>query len=180
MGCLKLQVIFHQRATNYRALLQKITYEDKASYDFTPPCIRCCNTIDIHSYIIVHLCVRVDMCICVCVCVFVCVCVYALVGRQVCWVLSRYKRHQIFSSVQRYTATHCNTLQHTATHCNTLQHTATQHTWVLSRYKRHPIVSSVQRYTATHCNTLQHIMNESYTRFLRENEQCRNAGDIFM
>jgi len=28
-------------------------------------------------------------------------------------------------SLQRLTATHCNTLQHTATHCNTLQHTAT-------------------------------------------------------
>jgi len=36
--CLKLQVILHKRATNYRALLQKMTYEDKASYDSTPPC----------------------------------------------------------------------------------------------------------------------------------------------
>ena len=39
IGCLKLQVILHKRATNYSALLQKITYEDKASYDSTPPCI---------------------------------------------------------------------------------------------------------------------------------------------
>jgi len=31
-----LQVIFHQRATNYRALLRKMTCEDKASYDSTP------------------------------------------------------------------------------------------------------------------------------------------------
>ena len=38
IGCLKLQVIFRKRATNYRALLRKMTYEDKASYDFTPPC----------------------------------------------------------------------------------------------------------------------------------------------
>ena len=37
-GCLKLQVIFCKRATNYRALLWKMTYEDKASYDSTPPC----------------------------------------------------------------------------------------------------------------------------------------------
>jgi len=39
IGCLKLQIIFHKRATgtNYRALLRKITYKDKASYDSTPP-----------------------------------------------------------------------------------------------------------------------------------------------
>ena len=30
IGCLKLQVIFRKSATNYRALLQKMTYEDKA------------------------------------------------------------------------------------------------------------------------------------------------------
>ena len=35
---LKLQVIFRKRATNYRALLQKMTYEDTAPYDTTPPC----------------------------------------------------------------------------------------------------------------------------------------------
>jgi len=39
IGCLKLHVIFCKRATNYRALLQKMTYEDKASYDSTPPCM---------------------------------------------------------------------------------------------------------------------------------------------
>ena len=39
IGCLKLPVMFHKRATNYRALLRKITYEDKASYDSTLPCI---------------------------------------------------------------------------------------------------------------------------------------------
>ena len=38
MGCLKLQVVFRKRATNYMALLRKMTYEDKASYDSTPPC----------------------------------------------------------------------------------------------------------------------------------------------
>jgi len=32
IGCLKLQVIFHKRATNSRALLQKMTYKNKASY----------------------------------------------------------------------------------------------------------------------------------------------------
>ena len=31
IGYLKLQVIFRNRATNFRALLQKMTYKDKAS-----------------------------------------------------------------------------------------------------------------------------------------------------
>jgi len=34
----QVEVIFRQRATNCRALLRKMTYEDKASYDSTPPC----------------------------------------------------------------------------------------------------------------------------------------------
>ena len=37
-GCLKLQVSFRKRATNYRALLRKMTCKDKASYDSTPLC----------------------------------------------------------------------------------------------------------------------------------------------
>ena len=37
-GCLKLQVIFRKRATNYRALLPKLTYKDDASRDSTLPC----------------------------------------------------------------------------------------------------------------------------------------------
>ena len=36
--CLNLQVSFRKRATNYRALLQKTTQEDKASYGRLPPC----------------------------------------------------------------------------------------------------------------------------------------------
>jgi len=35
---LKLQGNFRKRATNYRALLQKLTHEDKASYGSEPPC----------------------------------------------------------------------------------------------------------------------------------------------
>jgi len=37
IGCLKLQVIFRKRATNYMALLRKMTYKDKASYGSSPP-----------------------------------------------------------------------------------------------------------------------------------------------
>jgi len=38
IGCLKMQVIFRKGATNHRALLRKMTYEDKATYASTPPC----------------------------------------------------------------------------------------------------------------------------------------------
>jgi len=31
--CIKLQVVFRKKATNHGALLRKMTYEDKASYD---------------------------------------------------------------------------------------------------------------------------------------------------
>ena len=38
IGCLKLQVIFRKSAINYRALLRKMTYKDKAFYGSSPPC----------------------------------------------------------------------------------------------------------------------------------------------
>ena len=40
-GCLKLQVIFRKRAINYRALLRKITYQNKAPYGSSAPCTLC-------------------------------------------------------------------------------------------------------------------------------------------
>ena len=39
IGCLKLQVSFCKRATNYRVLLRKMTYKDKASDAFALHCI---------------------------------------------------------------------------------------------------------------------------------------------
>ena len=65
---LKLQDIFRKRATNYGALLRKITYKDKASYDPTPPC----STYSVH---VLYCMSRVYVCMRVCVCVHVCVCV---------------------------------------------------------------------------------------------------------
>ena len=53
IGCLKLQVIFHKGATNYRALLRKTTYKDKASYGSSPPCVT-------------HLLCYCSLCVCVC------------------------------------------------------------------------------------------------------------------
>jgi len=47
IGCLKLQVIVHKRATKYRALLRKMISKDKASYGSSPPCI--CDVT--HSYV---------------------------------------------------------------------------------------------------------------------------------
>ena len=38
IGCRKLQVIFCKRATNYKALLRKMTCKNKASYASLPPC----------------------------------------------------------------------------------------------------------------------------------------------
>ena len=38
----KLQIIFHKRATEYRALLLKLTYKDKGSYESSPPCRMSC------------------------------------------------------------------------------------------------------------------------------------------
>ena len=39
IGSLKLQIIFHKRATEYRSLLRKMTYKDKRSDESSPPCI---------------------------------------------------------------------------------------------------------------------------------------------
>ena len=38
IGCFKLQVISGKSATNYRALLREMTYQDKATYGSLPPC----------------------------------------------------------------------------------------------------------------------------------------------
>ena len=82
IGCLKLQVIFRKRATNYRALLRKITYEDKASYDSTPPCMtfhKMYNRV-LHDYTYTYTCVytyvRIYIYIYICVCKYICVHVY--------------------------------------------------------------------------------------------------------
>jgi len=53
IGCLKLQVIFRKRATNYCnywALLRNMTYQDKASYGFPPSSTYIC-TSKMHAYI---------------------------------------------------------------------------------------------------------------------------------
>ena len=49
IGCLKLQVGFRKRASNYRALLQKVTCKDKVSYGSSPPCISVFNSAGVTS-----------------------------------------------------------------------------------------------------------------------------------
>jgi len=53
IGCLKLQVIFRKRATNSRALMLKMTYQDMASYESSPPCTTICRSKHIHVW---HVC----------------------------------------------------------------------------------------------------------------------------
>jgi len=119
-----LQIISHKRATKYRALLRKMTYKDKGSYESSPLCNEIPDTsLDVaQGYIYIHTCIHIYVYIYIHTCIHIHMpCVYAKL----------YMREQ-------YTATHCNTLQrfvieslspgrvreilqHTATHCNTLQ-----------------------------------------------------------
>ena len=54
IGCLKLQVIICKRATNYTALLQKMTYEDKASYGSSPPCTWGARRFHLHMFVYIY------------------------------------------------------------------------------------------------------------------------------
>jgi len=49
IGSPKLQIIFHKRATKYRALLRKMTYKDKGSCESSPPCIQLLSFNNIYS-----------------------------------------------------------------------------------------------------------------------------------
>jgi len=52
IGSPKLQIIFHKRATNYMALLLKMTYKDKGSYESLPTCSW---ARDANSYSAMHI-----------------------------------------------------------------------------------------------------------------------------
>ena len=89
IGCLKLQVIFRKRATNYGALLRKMTFNDKASYGSSPSCMYVVvraywgmNDIILVMIVDSHICacvcmrsnVRVGVWVCACMCVWIGVC----------------------------------------------------------------------------------------------------------
>jgi len=66
-GCLKVQVFFRKRATNCRALLQKMTYKDKASCNSTPPCNKFSSELTFKNvYLCVAVCCSVLQCVAVC------------------------------------------------------------------------------------------------------------------
>jgi len=146
IGCLKLQVIFCQRATNYRALLWKVMM-DVACGAWVA--LRYCNTLPhtaTHCDTLQHTATHCN----------------TWCGL---WSVSG-------TTVLQHTATHCNTLKYTsntaipgvacgvwvvlqycnklqlpATHCNTLQ-SLPYHVWLVG-YEWHYD-------TTTHCNTPQH------------------------
>jgi len=62
IGYLKLQVILRKRATKHRALLQRMTYEDKACYGSSPPCTM--------EPLCACVCARVRLCVRACVCAY--------------------------------------------------------------------------------------------------------------
>ena len=49
IGCLKLQMSFRKRATNYRALSRESKYKDKASYASSLPCMSNVNPVSTKS-----------------------------------------------------------------------------------------------------------------------------------
>ena len=73
IGSPKFQIIFHKKATKYRALLQKMTYKDKGSYESSPPSISwkiCCN--------ILHICIFIYTYVYICMYIYIYICIYAL------------------------------------------------------------------------------------------------------
>jgi len=93
---LRLHVIFRKRATNYMALLRKMIYKDKASYDSTPPCtykrdilrrncmstlyihVCVCVCVYIHTYIYIYICIYLYIYIYIhaYICIYIYVCIY--------------------------------------------------------------------------------------------------------
>ena len=74
IGCLKLQVIFRKRATNYWALLRKMTYKDKVSYDSTPLCTCPHSHTKVNMYVYIHA--RMYVHVCIYIWVYVCIYTY--------------------------------------------------------------------------------------------------------
>jgi len=138
-----LQVIFRTRATNYRTLLRKMIYEDKASYDSTPPCTQSLQ--------------------CPTQCAMLCRMSHVARSMRV-WYYALQRAATLYNILQ-HTAPYCKILQDTATHDNTLQHSATQsmrlRNYALQHTATYYTYYNVLQYTATQsirlqCYTLQH------------------------
>jgi len=140
----KLQIIFHKRATKYRALLRKMTYKDKGSYESSPPCTCLYMHINI-SICVYNICVYIwhvsthaagSVCVCVsvsqkyiCTNIHIYMCVYIHTYMSV--NIHRYsalpdcsrKACSCDSVVARRNSTHAH--KHTLTHTHTHTHTHT-------------------------------------------------------
>ena len=55
IGSPKLQIIFHKRATKYRALLLKMTCKDKGSYGSSPPCTLYGWVVSTHLFVCAYI-----------------------------------------------------------------------------------------------------------------------------
>jgi len=88
IGCLSLQNFFARKgATNYRALLRKITYKDKASYGSSPPCIyyewdRKCICVCVYLCILVYIYSQIHIYI------YICIYIYTYI-----WICTMYANH---------------------------------------------------------------------------------------
>jgi len=71
--CLESQVIFDNRATNYRALLREMTCEDKACYGSWPPCTRCAYCLHLVGYMKESCHISTCQCVAACCSVLQCV-----------------------------------------------------------------------------------------------------------
>jgi len=119
-----LQVIFRKRATNYRAILREMTYEDAASNGSTPS-----SNDSTHTHTNIHAHTRTYAG----VVLYIMLCGFPPFYDDSTAVLFKQIRKGEYAFPSPYwdgvsdevCATHCNTLQHAATCCNMLQHTAT-------------------------------------------------------
>jgi len=179
-GCLKLQVIFRKRAINYRALLQEMTYKDKASYGFSPPCIAYNIYVSVYVYIYASCHTYVSMVISLSISSRAPDRMWKRTATHCntlphtatfCHALPHTATHchtlqhtcsanSAFCRICKCTATHCNTWQHTATFCNTLQHTATHGNTLQDTCSANSVFNKICKHTATHCNTKQHTITQ--------------------
>jgi len=104
IGCLKLQVSFRRRASNYRALLRKMNYKDKTPYGSLPTCTIMCVTGQSWGFIhtLQHTLQRTA----------------THIITQYTHTTTHVMRHRTHTAT--HTATHCNTNHEVSyTHCNT-------------------------------------------------------------